>query len=133
MLAVQADGAEVVTFREVGGVELRLHGYKPKDWKASDRRPAIVLFFGGGWVGGTPKQFQPHAKYLASRGMVAFCAEYRTKKRGDATPFDCEADGREAVRWVRANANDWGIDPRRIAAGGGSAGGHVAAAVLGTR
>ena len=68
------DGAEVVTFREVGGVELRLHGYKPKDWKASDRRPAIVLFFGGGWVGGTPKQFQPHAKYLASRGMVAFCA-----------------------------------------------------------
>ena len=108
-------------------VKLRLHVFEPAGHKASDRRAAIVLFFGGGWVGGSPGQFYPHCKYLASRGMVAMAAEYRVRKHHGTTPFECAADGKSAVRYVRANAARLGIDPGRIAAGGGSAGGHVAA------
>ena len=51
------------------------------------------------------------------------------KSRHKATPFDCVEDGKSALRWVRTHAKKLGVDPNRIAAGGGSAGGHVAAAV----
>ena len=60
--------------------------------------------------------------------MVCFLADYRVKSRQQTSPDACVADGKSAVRWVRKNAQRLGIDPDRIAAGGGSAGGHVAAA-----
>lgn len=106
---------------------LELNVFLPADWKASDRRPGIVFFFGGGWVGGTPTQFYPHSRYLASRGMVAISAQYRTRNSHGTSPFECVADGKSAVRWMREHAAELGIDPERVAAGGGSAGGHVAA------
>lgn len=121
-------GAEKVVFKTVGEKKLHLHIFKPEGWKSTDQRPAIVYFFGGGWNGGSPEQFLQHCKYFASRGMVAATAEYRVKSRDNAEPFQCVADGKSAVRWLRANAKELGIDPDRIAAGGGSAGGHVAAA-----
>jgi len=55
-------------------------------------------------------------------------ADYRVKSRQGTTPFECVMDGKSAVRWIRQNSSDLGVDPSRIAAGGGSAGGHVAAA-----
>jgi len=109
-------------------VELKLDVFEPAGHKASDRRAAIVFFFGGGWVGGSPGQFYPHCKYLAARGMMAMSAEYRVKSRNGTTPFECAADGKSAIRYVRAHAKQLGVDPNRLAAGGGSAGGHVAAA-----
>ncbi|MCB1127441.1 MAG: hypothetical protein KDM81_13180, partial [Verrucomicrobiae bacterium] len=48
-----------VVFKQVGDVTLRLNVFEPAGLEATDRRPAIVLFFGGGWVGGTPSQFYP--------------------------------------------------------------------------
>jgi len=116
------------TFKKIGGAELQLHVFTPEDHKASDKRPAIVFFFGGGWNGGSPSQFYPHCRYLASRGMVAMSAEYRVKSRNKTTPRECVKDGKSAVRWIRQHAEELGVDPMRIAAGGGSAGGHVAAA-----
>jgi len=59
--------------------------------------------------------------------MVAISAEYRVKNRHGTTPFECVADGKSAIRWVRANAARLGVNPNKIVAGGGSAGGHVAA------
>jgi acetyl esterase/lipase len=59
--------------------------------------------------------------------MVAFVADYRVKSRQKTGPDACVADGKSAIRFVRENAERFGIDPDRIAAGGGSAGGHVAA------
>ena len=117
-------------YKEIDGHELYLHcffpyGHDPK----TDRKPAIVFFFGGGWVGGTPKQFYPQCEYLADRGMVAISAEYRVKSRHKTTPFECVKDGKSALRWIRQNATELGVDPKRIGAGGGSAGGHVAASV----
>jgi acetyl esterase/lipase len=125
---VKLDGAKVHQYKQVGDTKLFLHAFNPKGHKALDRRPAIVFFFGGGWNGGTPKQFDPHCRYLASRGMVAITAEYRVKSRNKTTPFECVKDGKSAIRWVRANAGKLGVDSKRVAAGGGSAGGHVAAA-----
>ena len=121
-------GARVETYKTIEDLKLYLYIFEPHGHSASDARPAAVFFFGGGWNGGTPRQFEPHCRYLASRGMVAMVADYRVKSRHKTTPFECVKDGKSAVRWVRANADRLGIDPNRIAAGGGSAGGHVAAA-----
>jgi len=117
-----------IVYKTVGGVELKLHVFRPKDQAADERLPAIVFFFGGGWTGGTPGQFFPQSDYLASRGMIAISAEYRTKSNGGVTPFECVNDAKSAVRYVRTHADRLGIDARKIAAGGGSAGGHLAAA-----
>ena len=119
---------ESLVYKTVGKTTLRLHIFNPEGHKPSDKRPAIVFFFGGGWNGGSPSQFYPHCRYLASRGMVAMSAEYRVKSRNKTTPRECVQDGKSAVRWIRQHAEQLGIDRHRIAAGGGSAGGHVAAA-----
>jgi len=117
-----------VTYKTVGDVGLDLWVFEPTDHKPADARPAVVLFFGGGWKGGTPAQFAPHAAYLASRGMVAVVAEYRVASTHGTTPIECVKDAVSAMRYVRKHAAAMGIDPQRIAAGGGSAGGHLAAA-----
>lgn len=119
--------AEFKVYKKTDQGDLHLNIFKPADWKPSDSRPAVVFFFGGGWRSGNPSQFEPHCRYLASRGMVACAAEYRIKSKHDTTPFECVADGKSAVRWIREHAAELGIDPKRIVAGGGSAGGHVAA------
>jgi len=106
---------------------LKVYIYEPKGHKAGANRPAIVFFFGGGWRGGTPKQFQEQCRYLASKGMVAMTADYRVSSRQGTKPFHCVRDGKSAVRWIRQNARRLGVDPNRIVSGGGSAGGHVAA------
>jgi acetyl esterase/lipase len=87
----------------------------------------VVFFFGGGWQNGSPTQFAEQARHLAKRGMVAICADYRVSSRQKVTPVDCVEDAKAAVAYVRQNVGRLGIDPDRIAAGGGSAGGHVAA------
>jgi acetyl esterase/lipase len=87
-----------------------------------------VFFFGGGWKGGTITHFYPQAEHLSKRGMVAIAVEYRTKTGHGTDPRACVMDAKSAMRWVRSHAKELGIDPNRIAAGGGSAGGHMAAA-----
>jgi acetyl esterase len=121
-------GTVAVVYKTIGETTLLLYIFNPKDHLPSDKRPAAVFFFGGGWNGGTPTQFEHHCRYLASRGMVAIVADYRVKSRQGTTPKECVMDGKSAIRWVRSNALMLGVDPNRIAAGGGSAGGHVAAA-----
>jgi acetyl esterase/lipase len=61
--------------------------------------------------------------------MVAIAVDYRVRSRHNTTPLDAVRDAKSSMRWVRQNANRLGIDPDRIAAAGGSAGGHLAAAV----
>lgn len=123
------EGARREVYKQVGEVELALHIIVPAEAKTEEKRPAALFFFGGGWSGGTPEQFAPQGRYLASRGMIAILAEYRVAKTHKTTPFECVKDAKSAMRWVRARADQMGIDPKRIAAGGGSAGGHLAAAL----
>ncbi len=123
-----AERTEIRTYKQVAGRELKLHIEKPPGWQPTDKRPAIVFYFGGGWVGGTIEQFRKQSEYLATRGMVGIRAEYRTIPKGDSgPPTVCCADAKSAMRYVRSHANELGIDPSRIAAAGGSAGGHLAA------
>ena len=115
-------------YKTVDDTELKLHVYTPDGHRTSDKRPAVIFFFGGGWNNGSPGQHYSQCAHLATRGMVAMSAEYRVKSRNQTTPKECVEDGKSAIRWVRAHAAELGIDPNRIAAGGASAGGHVAAA-----
>lgn len=126
--AIITRAEETVVYKKVGGNDLKLFIDKPADWKATDHRPAIVFFFGGGWVGGKVSQFENQSKYLATRGMVGLQVQYRVLPKGDkGPPAVCCADAKSALRYVRAHAAELGVDPHRIAAAGGSAGGHLAA------
>lgn len=124
--------AEVQTYKTAeGDVDLKVWIFKPENWKAKDSRPAAVFFFGGGWKAGSPQQFEQQCKQLAKRGMVAMTADYRVSSRHKTKAKSCVEDARDAVRWIRSNAETLGVNPDKVMAGGGSAGGHVAAC-LGT-
>ena len=133
------EGAKTEVYKTVGDVELAIHWFEPRfagfgppscalELPEHPPRSAIVFFFGGGWNGGSVLQFVPLCRALTGMGTVAMVADYRVKSRHGTTPFECVEDGKSAVRWIRANAERLNVDPDRIAAGGGSAGGHVAAA-----
>ncbi|MCK4919574.1 MAG: alpha/beta hydrolase [Bacteroidales bacterium] len=120
--------SKVETYKSIDSVDLKLWIFNPEDHKISDNRAVVVFFFGGGWKGGSPSQFVHQCEYLSERGMVAITADYRVATRNDVKANKCVTDAKSAVRWIREHADELGIDPDRIAAGGGSAGGHIAAA-----
>jgi acetyl esterase/lipase len=123
--------ADAMAFKTIGEVTLNLYVFKPDGWQTNDKRPAAVFFFGGGWNHGSPEHFVPQCKTLRNRGMVTIAADYRVASRNRTRGKDCVEDARDAMRWVRSHARELGINPDRIAACGGSAGGHIAAC-LGT-
>lgn len=122
------EGAKEVTYKTVDETKLSLWIFNPANHKSTAKIPAIVFFFGGGWNGGSPSQFVKHCEYLSARGMVAIVADYRVKSRNNVQANKCVSDAKSAIRWVRQNAGELGIDPDKIVASGGSAGGHLAAA-----
>lgn len=113
------------TYRTVGARELKAHVFLPST--AGARRPAVVLFHGGGWRIGEPAWLFDRARELAAKGMVAISVEYRLSNDGPS-PADAVEDACAAFAWVRANAVRFGLDPKRVAGYGVSAGGHLAAA-----
>ncbi len=129
---VKLTDAKVLTadhvYKKTAEGELTLHCFLPADWKATDKRPVIVFFFGGGWKNGAFTQFVPQAEYFASRGIVAISADYRIESKHKTKPDDAVEDAKTAIRWVRANAAKLGTDPDKVIASGGSAGAHLAAA-----
>lgn len=127
MLTITSSALEKIEYKNTKQGKLFLHIKKPSDWKASDKRPVIIFFFGGGWTNGSPKQFYPHCEYFSKLGFVTASAEYRIKSLHKTSPFDSVKDGKSAIRFVRENSEKLGIDPNKIVASGGSAGGHVAA------
>lgn len=110
--------------------ELRYGMFAPKGHRKTDRRPAVVIFFGGGWVSGRNLVVAPHARFFAKNGYVGFFPKYRVRNKDGEhiRPFHCVEDGKSFLRFLREHADELGIDPNRIIAGGISAGGHVAAA-----
>jgi acetyl esterase/lipase len=127
-IAGAAGQVKTFIYKKTPQGDLAIHVHFPKSWKAESKQPAIVFFFGGGWRAGRVTQFQPQAEYLAKRGMVAARADYRVLSRHKTTADKCVEDCKSAVRWLRQHAKQLGIDPTRIVASGGSAGGHTAAA-----
>ena len=101
---------------------LTLDLYRPT--KCETACPAIVMFFGGGWMNGRPGLFAALAQALTQRGYVCVVPQYRLsgEKPFPVSVYDCKA----AIRWTRKNAKRYNIDPEHIATLGGSAGGHLA-------
>jgi acetyl esterase len=114
------------TYKATDSVELKMNIYYPDGEIPIEPLPAIVFFFGGGWVNGNPGHFASQCQYLASRGIIAIAADYRTKSRHETTPLECIADAKSAIRWIRSNSSNLSINPDMLAAAGGSAGGHLA-------
>lgn len=108
------------------GQPMEVHVFAPAS-PARAPRAAIVLFHGGGWTVGDATWIHGTARMLADAGMVAVSVEYRLSNQADVTPFDAVTDARAAIRWVRREAARLNVDPDRVAAGGISAGGHLAA------
>jgi len=140
-VATEAEGGKTkavvptpYVYRTVGKTKLRLWVFSPPAARrmrpSAKARPVIVFFFGGGFVKGRPNSEFPRCEHFARRGVVAVAADYRVQSRDGSTPPDSIADGRAAVRYLRAHAGRLGIDPNRIAAAGSSAG-AVTAACLG--
>jgi acetyl esterase len=121
------DNKSVVTYKTTSQGDLKVNLFFPRDWKKTDRRPAVVFFFGGNCASGSPAQFASTAAYFATRGLVAASAEYRIESIHHTPLQACAEDAKSAVRWLRLNAVRLGIDPSRIIAGGGSSGATIAA------
>ncbi len=121
-----------VVYGTVDGEALRLDLYRPRPRNSEAvRLPAVVMIHGGGWQGGSKDDNRPFAMSLARSGYVAVSCDYRlVTPTGHRYPAQLD-DVQRVVRWMRANANRYGIDPDRIAAFGHSAGAHLAA-LLGT-
>ena len=120
-------GAQSFVYKAQADWELRLHVVSPAGGKPSDRRTAVLAFFGGGWSSGTPERSIGWARWAASQGMVGIAADYRSRQRFQTTPEASIADGRSALAWVAAHAAELGLDPQKIIVMGSSAGAHVAA------
>jgi acetyl esterase/lipase len=119
----------VVVYKRIGGRELALHVFAARGAAAGERRPAFVTIHGGGWSGGDVTRMYPVAGRFAAQGMVGISVQYRLLKPADGvTVFDAVADARSAVRYVRAQAAELGVDPARVVVNGASAGGHLAVA-----
>ena len=122
----QPDAPEVAAVRELKGpVPLRL--YRPAGSVSDAVLPVLVYFHGGGWTIGDLDTHDVLCRELANASGVAVVAvDYRMGPESvfPAAIDDCIA----AVRWVREQAASLGIDPARLAVGGDSAGGNLAAA-----
>jgi acetyl esterase/lipase len=109
----------------VGARPLQAHVFLPK--APGKDRPAVLLFHGGGWRLGEPAWLFDRAREFAAKGMVAISVEYRLSNDG-LSPIDAVEDACAAFAWAREQAGVFGIDPRRVAGYGVSAGGHLVAA-----
>jgi acetyl esterase/lipase len=115
-----------ITYVRCGERALALDLYLPKG-RAGKPVPAIVFVHGGGWRSGVRANFAPMAIRMAQRGYAAATVSYRLSPEA---PYPAAIDDvKAALRWMRDNAGRYGIDPVRIAVGGGSAGGQIASLV----
>ncbi len=113
-----------IVFAKVGKKELRLDLARLSRTQPGETLPAIICLHGGGWIGGERQQMKGTIEALARRGYVAVSPDYRLapQDRFPAQIEDCKA----VVRWLRANAKHYGIDPQKIGVFGFSAGAHLA-------
>ena len=126
-LPVKEKTLKVMDFKIVEGDTLKVHWYAAES-QNNKSTGAIAFFFGGGWRGGSYTHFQRQASYFSQRGLTTFLFEYRVDSQHNASPVECIKDARSALRFLKQNHSIFNIDPQKIIASGGSAGGHIAAA-----
>ena len=117
-----------VAYGTGNGRELHLDIYRPDESKSL--RTAVLMFHGGGWRRGDRKTLAPHAKLLQAEGFTTIPAEYRLL--GESPWPSAVHDVKGAIRWVRANAAELGVEPDRIVLESFSAGAHLSLIAAGT-
>ncbi|RYG36791.1 alpha/beta hydrolase [bacterium] len=123
-----------VVYRKVGDVELKMDIYRPAESAAPT--PAVIVIHGGAWIEGKRQDMAGFGTELAKRGVFATTVQYRLATPDDKAPkrnywpamID---DVQSSVRYVRAHAKEFNIDPKRVGAVGLSAGAQLAM-LLGT-
>ncbi|MDZ7784315.1 MAG: alpha/beta hydrolase [Halioglobus sp.] len=120
---------ETLVYTRAGDTDLRLHAFYPDSADTGGQVPALLLFHGGRWQYGGPHSLYPQCRYFAARGIACFSAEYRLGAQSRVDVRGAVEDARRALHYLRDNARELGIDPDRLYAGGGSSGGHLAAAL----
>jgi acetyl esterase/lipase len=115
-----------VPYSTAGGHPLMLDIYQPSE-QSSALRPAVVLIHGGGWTSFDKSTMHTMGMFLARCGFVAFAVDYRLM-HGSENLWPAQLDDvQRAVRWIRANAAKYRVDPDHIGAFGHSAGAQLAA------
>ena len=113
-------------YKVVNGVELPVYLWEPEPAKTPPYPKSVAaFFFSSGWDNGQVSQFAPHCVYFASRGMTTLAFEYRVGTKHGTGPLEAMADARSAMRWLRMNAVELGINPGKIVGVGGSGGAHA--------
>ena len=134
-LIIASDGdfkKEKVVYKKINGIELSVNVYYPQN-NAGQKKPAIAFFHGGGWAYESPQKFDLACVRYTNMGFVCFAFEYRLSitedgkvPHPDITLVECVKDARSAMRWLKDNAETYGIAPDKIVACGQSAGGQLA-------
>lgn len=119
---------EKFLYKQIDTTKLFMEVYYPEHLDSAKIYPAMVFFFGGGWIDGDKSHFLNHAMYFTKRGIICFLVDYRTEAKHSTTPFESVKDAKSAMRYIKKNAADFGVDSNKIIASGGSAGGHLATA-----
>lgn len=120
-----------IVYRRAAGRVVRLDLYLPETPPPPGGRPVVLAIHGGGWRGGSKTGYGREIARLAEYGCIVVAPDYQLSRPGVPSWPENLEDLREAVRWVRRHAADYGADPDRIAALGASAGAHLAI-LLGT-
>jgi len=118
---------EIKVYKHIGDIELEAHIFYPDDFKTTDKRPAHLYFYGGGWAMGMPEWSYNACKKAASEGRVGITFDYRLRHVHGATIQESVSDALAAVAWVRGHSPELGVDQEKILVEGFSAGGHLAA------
>ena len=112
---------EGIVIGEGGGKSLNADIFLPP--VEEKNRPAVLFIHGGGWIEGDRSQLRGYGILLARLGFVCMCNSYRLSNES-IWPAQIQ-DVNCAIRYLRANATDLGLDPERIGVSGNSAGGHL--------
>lgn len=111
-----------IEYGKGGDLPLYLDLYQPE--VTDGKQPGLLLYYGGGWRQGRKDQLRSYAQHFAKNGYVVAAVQYRLREIG-RWPNSIQ-DAKCAVRWMRAHADQYGIDPERLGVMGNSAGAYLA-------
>ena len=127
LLDVRPD--EKIVYSQNGNQEMSLHSFPARSRSDDKPSPALLLFHGGSWLVGGPEDMYPQCEYFSELGFSCFSAQYRLGDKNIPDVQGAVVDAQSALNYLIDNAEKLHIDPDHIAVGGGSSGGHLAAAL----
>ncbi|MEM1085431.1 MAG: alpha/beta hydrolase [Verrucomicrobiota bacterium] len=118
--------ATSLTYFETPQGPLQCHFFVPSDFESGQRRPLILFLHGGFWDASMPTQFVPQCLHFATRGAITVAVETRIQSVHGTGPAEAVEDLGTVLGWLHEHAENFGIDPEKVALGGASGGAFVA-------